>query len=153
MQISTSFSSLANNAYKGISRQNSTQNSAAEYESIAKSSNAFTQNAYTITVPRVEKVLQEGKAELIYPTPSQTPFSSALSQKQAAVSASEYDLAVKRVVELMSELSSFVTARQGEDSELSYYISTMSEFFAGQTKFNQENLNTIKNQIKKCKKR
>ena len=128
---------------------NSTTNSVKkEYENIAQN---FAQNAYTITAPRVEKVLQEGKIESLYPSVSQTPFSSALSQKQNAVSESDYSLAIKRIKELMNEISSFVTAEQGKDSELSYYLSTMSVFFDGQTKFNQENLNTIKNQIKNLK--
>ena len=118
-----------------------------EYENIAQN---FAQNAYTITAPRVEKVLQEGKIESLYPSVSQTPFSSALSQKQGAVSESAYNEAIKRISELMIELSAFVAAKQG-DSELAYFLDTMSVFFAGQAKFNDENLNAIKNQINDSK--
>ena len=118
-----------------------------EYENIAQN---FAQNAYTITAPRVEKVLQEGKIESLYPPVSQTPFSSALSQKQGAVSESAYNEAIKRTSELMNELSAFVAAKQG-DSELAYFLDTMSVFFAGQAKFNDENLNAIKNQINDSK--
>ncbi len=127
---------------------NSTKNSAKkEYENIAQN---FSQNAYTITAPRVEKVLQEGKIESLYPSVSQTPFSSALSQKQGAVSENAYNEAIKRISELMNELSAFVAAKQG-DSELAYFLNTMSVFFAGQAKFNDENLNAIKNQINDSK--
>ena len=128
---------------------NSTTNSVKkEYENIAQN---FAQNAYTITVPRVEKVLQEGKIESLYPPVSQTPFSNALSQKQGAVSESAYNEAIKRISELMNELSAFVAAQQGADSELAYFLDTMSVFFAGQAKFNDENLNAIKNQINDSK--
>ena len=150
MQISNSqlanvalYASFSNNSQKSATKQ--------EYENASSKANVFAQSPYTITAPRVEKVLQEGKIESIYPSVSQTPFSSALSQKQNAVSESDYSLAIKRIKELMNEISSFVTAEQGKDSELSYYLSTMSVFFDGQTKFNQENLNTIKNQIKNLK--
>ena len=118
-----------------------------EYENIAQN---FAQNAYTITAPRVEKVLQEGKIESLYPPVSQTPFSSALSQKQGAVSESAYNEAIKRTSEIMNELSAFVAAKQG-DSELAYFLDAMSVFFAGQAKFNDENLNAIKNQINDSK--
>ena len=127
---------------------NSTTNSVKkEYENIAQN---FAQNAYTITAPRVEKVLQEGKIESLYPSVSQTPFSSALSQKQGAVSENAYNEAIKRISELMNELSAFVAAQQ-DDSELAYFLDTMSVFFAGQAKFNDENLNAIKNQINDSK--
>lgn len=127
---------------------NTTKNSVKkEYENIAQN---FAQNAYTITAPRVEKVLQEGKIESLYPPVSQTPFLSALSQRQGAVSESAYNEAIKRISELMNELSAFVAAQQG-DSELAYFLDTMSVFFAGQTKFNDENLNAIKNQINDSK--
>lgn len=127
---------------------NTTKNSVKkEYENIAQN---FAQNAYTITAPRVEKVLQEGKIESLYPSVSQTPFSSALSQRQGAVSESAYNEAIKRISELMNELSAFVAAQQG-DSELAYFLDTMSVFFAGQAKFNDENLNAIKNQINDSK--
>ena len=150
MQISNSqlanvalYASFSNNSQKSAAKQ--------EYENASSKANVFAQSPYTITAPRVEKVLQEGKIESLYPSVSQTPFSSALSQKQGAVSESDYSLAIKRIKELMNEISSFVAAEQGKDSELSYYLSTMSVFFDGQTKFNQENLNTIKNQIKNLK--
>ena len=127
---------------------NTTKNSVKkEYENIAQN---FAQNAYIITAPRVEKVLQEGKIESLYPPVSQTPFLSALSQKQGAVSESAYNEAIKRISELMNELSAFVAAQQG-DSELAYFLDTMSVFFAGQAKFNDENLNAIKNQINDLK--
>ena len=127
---------------------NSTTNSVKkEYENIAQN---FAQNAYTITAPRVEKVLQEGKIESLYPSVSQTPFSSALSQKQGAVSENAYNEAIKRISELMNKLSAFVAAQQ-DDSELAYFLDTMSVFFAGQAKFNDENLNAIKNQINDSK--
>ena len=127
---------------------NTTKNSVKkEYENIAQN---FAQNAYTITAPQVEKVLQEGKIESLYPSVSQTPFLSALSQKQNAVSESDYNKAIKRISELMNELSAFVAAQQG-DSELAYFLDTMSVFFAGQAKFNDENLNAIKNQINDSK--
>lgn len=119
-----------------------------EYENIAQN---FAQNAYTITAPRVEKALQEGKIESLYPSVSQTPFSSALSQKQDAVSESAYNEAIERTSELMNELSAFVAVQQGADSELAYFLDTMSVFFAGQAKFNDENLNAIKNQINDSK--
>ena len=128
---------------------NTTKNSVKkEYENIAQN---FAQNAYIITAPRVEKVLQEGKIESLYPPVSQTPFSSALSQKQGAVSENAYNEAIKRTSELMNELSAFVATQQGADSELAYFLYTMSVFFAGQAKFNDENLNAIKNQINDSK--
>lgn len=148
MQISNSqlanvalYASFSNISQKSVTKQ--------EYKNANSKTNVFAQSPYT--TPRVEKVLQEGKIESIYPSVSQTPFSSALSQKQNAVSESDYSLAVKRIKELMSEISSFITAEQGEDNELSYYLSTMSVFFDGQVKFNQENLDTIKNQINNLK--
>ena len=51
----------------------------------------------------------------------------------------------------MNELSAFVAVQQGVDSELAYFLDTMSVFFAGQAKFNDENLNAIKNQINDSK--
>ena len=98
-----------------------------EYENIAQN---FAQNAYTITAPRVEKALQEGKIESLYPPVSQTPFSNALSQKQGAVSESAYNEAIKRISELMNELSAFVAAQQG-DSELAYFFRYDERVFCG----------------------
>ena len=149
MQISNSqlanvalYASFSNNSQKSATKQ--------EYENANSKANVFAQSPYSITAPRVEKVLQEGKIESLYPPVSQTPFSSALSQKQGAVSESAYNEAIKRISELMNELSAFVAAQQG-DSELAYFLDTMSVFFAGQAKFNDENLNAIKNQINDSK--
>lgn len=149
MQISNSqlanvalYASFSNNSQKSATKQ--------EYENANSKANVFAQSPYSITAPRVEKVLQEGKIESLYPSVSQTPFSSALSQKQGAVSESAYNEAIKRISELMNELSAFVAAQQG-DSELAYFLDTMSVFFAGQAKFNDENLNAIKNQINDSK--
>lgn len=149
MQISNSqlanvalYASFSNNSQKSATKQ--------EYENANSKANVFAQSPYSITAPRVEKVLQEGKIESLYPSVSQTPFSSALSQKQGAVSESAYNEAIKRISELMNELSAFVAAKQG-DSELAYFLDTMSVFFAGQAKFNDENLNAIKNQINDSK--
>ena len=146
MQVS--LNNIAQSLYTRAFNSTTKNSVKKEYENIAQN---FAQNAYTITAPRVEKVLQEGKIESLYPSVSQTPFSNALSQKQNAVSESDYSLAIKRIKELMNEISSFVTAEQGKDSELSYYLSTMSVFFVGQAKFNDENLNAIKNQINDSK--
>ena len=150
MQISNSqlanvalYASFSNNSQKSATKQ--------EYENANSKANIFAQSPYSITAPRVEKVLQEGKIESLYPSVSQTPFSSALSQKQGAVSESAYNEAIKRTSELMNELSAFVAVQQGADSELAYFLDTMSVFFAGQAKFNDENLNAIKNQINNSK--
>ena len=149
MQISNSqlanvalYASFSNNSQKSATKQ--------EYENANSKANVFAQSPYSITAPRVEKVLQEGKIESLYPSVSQTPFSSALSQKQGAVSESAYNEAIKRISELMNELSAFVAAKQG-DSELAYFLDAISVFFAGQAKFNDENLNAIKNQINDSK--
>ena len=145
MQVS--LNNIAQSLYTRAFNSTTKNSVKKEYENIAQN---FAQNAYTITAPRVEKVLQEGKIESLYPSVSQTPFSSALSQKQGAVSESTYNEAIKRTSELMNELSAFVAAKQG-DSELAYFLDTMSVFFAGQAKFNDENLNAIKNQINDSK--
>lgn len=145
MQVS--LNNIAQSLYTRAFNSTTKNSVKKEYENIAQN---FAQNAYTITAPRVEKILQEGKIESLYPSVSQTPFSSALSQKQGAVSESAYNEAIKRVSELMNELSAFVAAQQG-DSELAYFLDTMSVFFAGQAKFNDENLNAIKNQINDSK--
>ena len=116
MQVS--LNNIAQSLYTRAFNSTTKNSVKKEYENIAQN---FAQNAYTITAPRVEKVLQEGKIESLYPSVSQTPFSSALSQKQ------------------------------GADSELAYFLDTMSVFFAGQAKFNDENLNAIKNQINDSK--
>ena len=146
MQVS--LNNIAQSLYTRAFNSTTKNSVKKEYENIAQN---FVQNAYTITVPRVEKVLQEGKIESLYPPVSQTPFSNALNQKQGAVSESAYNEAIKRVSELMNELSAFVAAQQGADSELAYFLDTMSVFFAGQAKFNDENLNAIKNQINDSK--
>ena len=146
MQVS--LNNIAQSLYTRAFNSTTKNSVKKEYENIAQN---FAQNAYTITAPRVEKVLQEGKIESLYPPVSQTPFSSALSQKQGAVSESAYNEAIKRISELMNELSAFVTTQQGVDSELAYFLDTMSVFFAGQAKFNDENLNAIKNQINDSK--
>lgn len=146
MQVS--LNNIAQSLYTRAFNSTTKNSVKKEYENIAQN---FAQNAYTITAPRVEKVLQEGKIESLYPSVSQTPFSSALSQKQCAVSESAYNEAIKRISELMNELSAFVAAQQGADSELAYFLDTMSVFFAGQAKFNDENLNAIKNQINNSK--
>ena len=146
MQVS--LNNIAQSLYTRAFNSTTKNSVKKEYENIAQN---FAQNAYTITAPRVEKVLQEGKIESLYPSVSQTPFSSALSQKQGAVSESAYNEAIKRISELMNELSAFVAAQQGADSELAYFLDTMSVFFAGQAKFNDENLNAIKNQINDSK--
>ena len=146
MQVS--LNNIAKSLYTRAFNSTTKNSVKKEYENIAQN---FAQNAYTITAPRVEKVLQEGKIESLYPSVSQTPFSSALSQKQCAVSESAYNEAIKRISELMNELSAFVAAQQGADSELAYFLDTMSVFFAGQAKFNDENLNAIKNQINNSK--
>ena len=146
MQVS--LNNIAQSLYARAFNSTTKNSVKKEYENIAQN---FAQNAYTITAPRVEKVLQEGKIESLYPSVSQTPFSSALSQRQGAVSESDYNEAIKRISELMNELSAFVSAQQGADSELAYFLDTMSVFFAGQAKFNDENLNAIKNQIKNLK--
>lgn len=145
MQVS--LNNIAQSLYARAFNSTTKNSVKKEYENIAQN---FAQNAYTITAPRVEKVLQEGNIESLYPSVSQTPFSSALSQKQGAVSESAYNEAIKRISELMNELSVFVAAQQG-DSELAYFLDTMSVFFAGQAKFNDENLNAIKNQINDSK--
>ena len=145
MQVS--LNNIAQSLYTRAFNSTTKNSVKKEYENIAQN---FSQNAYTITAPRVEKVLQEGKIESLYPSVSQTPFSSALSQKQGAVSESAYNEAIKRISELMNELSAFVAVQQG-DSELAYFLDTMSVFFAGQAKFNDENLNAIKNQINDSK--
>ncbi len=137
------YASFSNNSQKSATKQ--------EYENASSKANVFAQSPYTITAPRVEKVLQEGKIESLYPSVSQTLFSNALSQKQGAVSESAYNEAIKRISELMNELSAFVAVQQGADSELAYFLDTMSVFFAGQAKFNDENLNAIKNQINDSK--
>ena len=146
MQVS--LNNIAQSLYTRAFNSTTKNSAKKEYENIAQN---FAQNAYTITAPRVEKVLQEGKIESLYPPVSQTPFSSALSQKQGAVSESAYNEAIKRISELMNELSAFVAAQQGADSELAYFLDTMSVFFAGQAKFNDKNLNAIKNQINDSK--
>lgn len=146
MQVS--LNNIAQSLYTRAFNSTTKNSVKKEYENIAQN---FAQNAYTITVPQVEKVLQEGKIESLYPSVSQTPFSSALSQKQGAVSESAYNEAIKRTSELMNELSAFVAVQQGTDSELAYFLDTMSVFFAGQAKFNDENLNAIKNQINDSK--
>ena len=145
MQVS--LNNIAQSLYARAFNSTTKNSVKKEYENIAQN---FAQNAYTITAPRVEKVLQEGKIESLYPSVSQTPFSSALSQKQGAVSENAYNEAIKRISELMNELSAFVAAQQ-DDSELAYFLDTMSVFFAGQAKFNDENLNAIKNQINDSK--
>ena len=145
MQVS--LNNIAQSLYTRTFNSTTKNSVKKEYENIAQN---FAQNAYTITAPRVEKVLHEGKIEFLYPSVSQTPFSSALSQKQGAVSESAYNEAIKRISELMNELSAFVAVKQG-DSELAYFLDTMSVFFAGQAKFNDENLNAIKNQINDSK--
>ena len=146
MQVS--LNNIAQSLYTRAFNSTTKNSAKKEYENIAQN---FAQNAYTITAPRVEKVLQEGKIESLYPSVSQTPFSSALSQKQGAVSENAYNEAIKRISKLMNELSAFVAAQQGADSELAYFLDTMSVFFAGQAKFNDENLNAIKNQINDSK--
>ena len=146
MQVS--LNNIAQSLYTRAFNSTTKNSVKKEYENIVQN---FAQNAYTITAPRVEKVLQEGKIESLYPSVSQTPFLSALSQKQGAVSENAYNEAIKRISELMNELSAFVTAQQGADSELAYFLDTMSVFFAGQAKFNDENLNAIKNQINDSK--
>lgn len=146
MQVS--LNNIAQSLYTRAFNSTTKNSVKKEYENIAQN---FAQNTYTITVPRVEKVLQEGKIESLYPSVSQTPFSSALSQKQGAVSESAYNEAIKRISELMNELSAFVAVQQGADSELAYFLDTMSVFFVGQAKFNDENLNAIKNQINDSK--
>ena len=146
MQVS--LNNIAQSLYTRAFNSTTKNSVKKEYENIAQN---FAQNAYIITAPRVEKVLQEGKIESLYPPVSQTPFSTALSPKLGAVSESAYNEAIKRISELMNELSAFVAAQQGADSELAYFLDTMSVFFDGQTKFNQENLNTIKNQINDSK--
>ena len=145
MQVS--LNNIAQSLYTRAFNSTTKNSVKKEYENIAQN---FAQNAYTITAPRVEKVLQEGKIESLYPSVSQTPFSSVLSQKQGAVSENAYNEAIKRISELMNELSVFVAVQQG-DSELAYFLDTMSVFFAGQAKFNDENLNAIKNQINDSK--
>ena len=145
MQVS--LNNIAQSLYTRAFNSTTKNSVKKEYENIAQN---FAQSPYTITAPRVEKVLQEGKIESLYPPVSQTPFSNALSQKQGAVSESAHNEAIKRISELMNELSAFVAAKQG-DSELAYFLDTMSVFFAGQAKINDENLNAIKNQINDSK--
>ncbi len=146
MQVS--LNNIAQSLYTRAFNSTTKNSVKKEYENIAQT---VSQTAYTTTAPRVEKVLQEGKIESLYPSVSQTPFSNALSPKQGAVSESAYNEAIKRISELMNELSAFVAAQQGADSELAYFLDTMSVFFAGQAKFNDENLNAIKNQINNSK--
>ena len=116
------------------------------HKKLANENSSFS-NTYSITAPRVEKAFQVGKTESIYPSNSQKPFSNALSQKQSAVSELEYHLAAKRLQELMKEISAFALTEQGEKSELSFYLNSLSDHFSTTLAFKDEALQSIKEQV------
>lgn len=116
------------------------------HKKLANENSSFS-NTYSITAPRVEKAFQVGKTESIYPSNSQKPFSNALSQKQSAVSELEYHLAAKRLQELMKEISAFALTKQGEKSELSFYLNSLSDHFSTTLAFKDEALQSIKEQV------
>ncbi len=116
------------------------------HKKLANENSSFS-NTYSITAPRVEKAFQVGKTESIYPSNSQKPFSNALSQKQSAVSELEYHLAAKRLQELMKEISTFALTEQGEKSELSFYLNSLSDHFSTTLAFKDEALQSIKEQV------
>lgn len=140
MQINNATVNYTNILNEDKNKSNLAQNSQTKGLSFSQT--------FTITAKKVEKHFEEGEIRDIYPTSFKTPFSSELSQKQRAVSESEYLDALSRIKELIDEINHFVSIEQGENSELGYYTSTMNTFFTGQIQGNQATLNDIKSQIK-----
>lgn len=135
------------NADWGVSKEINFMPLVLEHHKKLADNNLSFSNAYTITTPRIEKTFQLGKSESIYPSIYQQPFSNALSQKQGSVSEIEYGLATNRLQALMKEISAFVLTEQGEKSELSFYLNSLSEHFSTTLAFKEQMLQSIKDQI------
>ena len=126
---------------------NSHSNLTNSSENLGKNSNL--QANYTINTPRKQVSFREGVSyEFEYPQNANTPFLSAVSAAQPAVSESEYNQALSRIKDLMDEIVSFVISEQGADSELGFNLDQMDKHFTAQMESNSVKLDMLKSQIK-----